>query len=83
MFLLSTGTRKSDKVQVAIKHIPKEKVKRWGELDGIVVPIEFKLLHRASYNGNEGMLTIVTYNVLLKSSLICIEWISTFRVKRN
>ena len=29
-------------------------MKRWGQLSGKVVPIEFELLHKASLNGNEG-----------------------------
>jgi len=53
-FPFSTGTRKADNVQVAVKQVPKAKVRRWGKLDGRIVPIEFELLHRAAESGNKG-----------------------------
>lgn len=58
MLCFVTGTRKSDNVQVAIKQVPKAKVKRWGKLDGRVVPIEFELLHKAATSGNKGTKTL-------------------------
>lgn len=51
---LFAGTRKLDNTQVAIKEVPKNKVKRWGKLNGRVVPIEFDLLHRATSTGHKG-----------------------------
>lgn len=42
-------------MQVAIKQVPKAKVKRWGKLNDRVVPIEFELLHRASHSSHKGM----------------------------
>lgn len=55
------GTRKADGVQVAIKQVPKAKVKRWGKLDDRVVPIEFELLYRASKTSHRGIITMLDW----------------------
>lgn len=41
-----SGYRRSDKLSVAIKQVPKQKIKRWGTIYGFKVPIEFDLLYR-------------------------------------
>lgn len=41
-----SGYRRSDKLSVAIKQVPKQKIKRWGTIFGFKVPIEFDLLNR-------------------------------------
>ena len=51
---LFSGKRIRDNVNVAIKRVFKEKVRRWGQLDGKTVPLEFELLHKATRSGNPG-----------------------------
>lgn len=41
-----SGYRRADKLSVAIKQVPKQKIKRWGAIYGFKVPIEFDLLNR-------------------------------------
>ncbi|XP_076799683.1 uncharacterized protein LOC143444389 [Clavelina lepadiformis] len=67
------GTRKSDNAQVAIKQVPKAKVKRWGKLDGRVVPIEFELLHKASYSGNKGVIKMLDWYERRNSYILVME----------
>nr|CAB3264884.1 serine/threonine-protein kinase pim-3-like [Phallusia mammillata] len=67
------GTRKSDNVQVAIKQVPKAKVKRWGKLDGRVVPIEFELLHRAATSGNKGVIGMLDWYERRNSYILVME----------
>lgn len=55
------GTRKADGVQVAIKQVPKAKVKRWGKLNDRVVPIEFELLYRASHTRHTGIIGMLDW----------------------
>nr|XP_039272933.1 serine/threonine-protein kinase STE20-like [Styela clava] len=55
------GTRKADGVQVAIKQVPKAKVKRWGKLNDRVVPIEFELLYRASHERHTGIINMLDW----------------------
>ncbi|XP_078481808.1 uncharacterized protein LOC144742682 [Ciona intestinalis] len=67
------GTRKADNVQVAIKQVPKAKVKRWGKLDGRVVPIEFELLHRAAFSGNRGVIAMMDWYERRNSYILVME----------
>ena len=45
--------RRYDGLKVAIKQVPKQKVKRWGRVQGKMVPIEFELLDKVS-DGHKG-----------------------------
>jgi len=47
------GVRRYDGLKVAIKQVPKQKVKRWGRVQGKMVPIEFELLDKVS-DGHKG-----------------------------
>lgn len=55
---------------MAIKRVPKEKVKRWGKLEGRVVPIEFELLYRAAKSGNKGI-DLVVRAVIIANNQSC------------
>ena len=43
-----SGYRRLDRSGVAIKQVPKVKVKRWGRINNLKVPIEFDLLNRVN-----------------------------------
>lgn len=53
-----TATRKADGKRVAIKRVKKLSVKRWGEIEGHIVPIEFELLNKASGHPSKSTVTI-------------------------
>jgi hypothetical protein len=46
---------------VAIKQVPKQKVKRWGRVQGKMVPIEFELLDKVS-DGHKGKIIKSKFN---------------------
>lgn len=43
------GVRKKDGMKVAIKHIVKDKVLEWAQMDGVVVPIEICLMKKVAH----------------------------------
>ena len=57
---LYVGTRRFDGLKVAIKQVPKTKVKRWGRVQGRMVPIEFELLHKVS-DGHKGIVQMIDW----------------------
>ena len=54
------GTRRFDGLKVAIKQVPKTKVKRWGRVQGRMVPIEFELLDKVS-DGHKGIVQMIDW----------------------
>lgn len=65
------GTRRRDGKPVAVKHIWKDKVTEWVQLDGEVVPAEIALLHRVI--GDEGCIQMLDYYEKPKSFALVME----------
>jgi len=65
------GTRRRDGKPVAVKHIWKDKVSEWVQLDGEVVPAEIALLHRTK--GDEGCIQMLDYYEKSKSFVLVME----------
>ena len=57
---LQLGTRRFDGLKVAIKQVPKTKVKRWGRVQERMVPIEFELLDKVS-DGHNGIVQMIDW----------------------
>ena len=58
--LYFSGTRRFDGLKIAIKQVPKTKVKRWGRVQGRMVPIEFELLDKVS-DGHKGIVQMIDW----------------------
>lgn len=58
--LYNSGTRRFDGLKVAIKQVPKTKVKRWGRVQQRMVPIEFELLDKVS-DGHKGIVQMIDW----------------------
>ena len=58
--IIFSGTRRFDGLKVAIKQVPKTKVKRWGRVQGRMVPIEFELLDKVS-DGHKGIVQMIDW----------------------
>lgn len=65
------GTRKKDNKPVAIKHIPKDKVTEYVQLNGAVVPIEICLLKKVAHI--PGVIQILDYYEKSNSYILIME----------
>jgi len=65
------GTRKSDGKLVAIKHIAKDKVTDWGQLNGQIVPLEIWLMHKVSHV--KGVIKLLDYYEKSDSFILVME----------
>jgi len=66
------GTRRFDGLKVAIKQVPKTKVKRWGRVQGRMVPIEFELLDKVS-DGHKGIVQMIDWYERRSSYVLVME----------
>jgi len=67
-----SGIRRYDRCIVAIKQVPKGKVKRWGKIDGLKVPIEFDLLHRV-HNKHDSIISMLDWYERRTSYVLIME----------
>lgn len=66
------GLRRYDGLKVAIKQVPKTKVKRWGRVQGRMVPIEFELLDKVS-DGHKGIVQMIDWYERRSSYVLVME----------
>jgi len=66
------GTRRFDGLKVAIKQVPKTKVKRWGRVQQRMVPIEFELLDKVS-DGHKGIVQMIDWYERRSSYVLVME----------
>lgn len=66
------GLRRYDGLKVAIKQVPKTKVKRWGKVQGRMVPIEFELLDKVS-DGHRGIVQMIDWYERRSSYVLVME----------
>lgn len=66
------GVRRYDGLKVAIKQVPKQKVKRWGRVQGKMVPIEFELLDKVS-DGHKGIVQMIDWYERKSSYVLVME----------
>jgi serine/threonine protein kinase len=66
------GTRRFDGLKIAIKQVPKTKVKRWGRVQGRMVPIEFELLDKVS-DGHKGIVQMIDWYERRSSYVLVME----------
>ncbi|XP_032532912.1 serine/threonine-protein kinase pim-1-like isoform X1 [Chiroxiphia lanceolata] len=67
------GTRLADGAPVAIKAVPRDHIRRWGELpDGTLAPLEIVLLDKVS-NGFRGVIQLLEWFELPNSFLLVME----------
>jgi len=66
------GIRRYDGLKVAIKQVPKTKVKRWGRVQGRMVPIEFELLDKVS-DGHKGIVQMIDWYERRSSYVLVME----------
>ncbi|XP_064496025.1 serine/threonine-protein kinase pim-1-like [Pseudopipra pipra] len=67
------GTRLADGAPVAIKAVPRDLIRRWGELpDGTLAPLEIVLLDKVS-NGFRGVIQLLEWFELPNSFLLVME----------
>jgi len=66
------GLRRFDGLKVAIKQVPKTKVKRWGRVQGRMVPIEFELLDKVS-DGHKGIVQMIDWYERRSSYVLVME----------
>ena len=67
-----SGIRRYDRCIVAIKQVPKGKVKRWGKIDGFKVPIEFDLLNRV-HNKHDSIISMLDWYERRTSYVLIME----------
>lgn len=67
-----SGIRRTDRQIVAIKQVPKGKVKRWGKIEGNKVPIEFDLLKRV-HNKHDSIISMLDWYERRTSYVLIME----------
>ncbi|XP_054142397.1 serine/threonine-protein kinase pim-3-like, partial [Melozone crissalis] len=66
------ATRLSDGAPVAIKRVPRDRIRHWGELTGVIAPLEIVLLAKVS-RGCGGVIQLLEWLELPDSFLLVLE----------